>query len=99
MHRGVAFPPEYLQRGISIRIMGENVLLNRDQEELIYAWAKKKNTHYVNDTVFQTNFLYDLKKILPEKFANLTNIQEIDFTEAFELVDKETKIKEIEKER
>ena len=99
VHRGVAFPPEYLQRGISIRIMGEKVLLNRDQEELIYAWAKKKNTHYVNDTVFQTNFLYDLKKILPENFATLTNIQEIDFTEAFELVDKETKIKEIEKER
>jgi DNA topoisomerase I len=99
VHRGVAFPPEYLQRGISIRIMGENVLLNRDQEELIYAWAKKKNTHYVNDTVFQTNFLYDLKKILPEKFTNLNKIQDIDFTEAFELVDKEAKIKEIEKER
>lgn len=99
VHKGVAFPPEYLQRGVSVRILGENVLLDRDQEELIYAWAKKKHTHYVNDIVFQTNFLYDLKQILPEKFKKLTNIQDIDFTEAFELVDKEARIKEIEKER
>jgi DNA topoisomerase I len=99
VHRGVAFPPEYLQRGISVNIMGEKVVLDRDQEELVYAWAKKKNTHYVKDIVFQTNFIYDLKKTLPEKFKNLTKIQDIDFTEAFELVDKEAKMKETEKER
>jgi DNA topoisomerase-1 len=87
VHKGVAFPPEYLQRGISIRILGEEVLLDRDQEELIYAWAKKKHTHYVNDIVFQTNFLYDLKKILPEKFKKLTYMQDIVFTEESELVD------------
>ncbi|HEX2015000.1 MAG TPA: hypothetical protein VLA68_07210, partial [Nitrososphaera sp.] len=66
-HKGVAFPPEYQPRGITITIKGERVSLNRDQEELVYAWAKKKDTHYVQDPVFQENFMGDLKKHLPDK--------------------------------
>ncbi|MFZ0566532.1 MAG: DNA topoisomerase I, partial [Nitrososphaeraceae archaeon] len=65
-HRGVAFPPEHHLRGISISIVGEKFSLNQEQEELVYAWAKKKETHYVRDPVFQSNFLVDLKKLLPE---------------------------------
>ncbi|MGI0029013.1 MAG: hypothetical protein ACREAQ_04780, partial [Nitrososphaera sp.] len=38
-HRGVAFPPEYQPRGIVISIKGEKFAPNREQEELIYAWA------------------------------------------------------------
>jgi len=95
----VAFPPEYVQRGINIKILGEIFFLNREQEELIYAWAKKKETHYVKDPVFQANFLSDFKKLLPERFTSVSNIDEIDMTEAFSLVDKELKIKENEKIR
>jgi len=95
----VAFPPEYVQRGINIKILGEIFFLNREQEELIYAWAKKKETHYVKDPVFQANFLSDFKKLLPERFTSVSNIDEIDMTEAFSLVDKELKIKENEKTR
>ena len=98
-HNGVAFPPEYVQRGINIKILGEIFFLNREQEELIYAWAKKKETHYVKDPVFQANFLSDFKKLLPERFMSVSNIDEIDMTEAFSLVDKELKIKENEKIR
>ncbi|MDW0209209.1 MAG: DNA topoisomerase I [Nitrososphaeraceae archaeon] len=98
-HNGVAFPPEYVQRGINVKISGEIFFLNREQEELIYAWAKKKETHYVKDPVFQGNFLSDFKKLLPERFTSVRNIDEIDMTEAFSLVDKEFKIKENEKIR
>ncbi|MDW0266919.1 MAG: DNA topoisomerase I [Nitrososphaeraceae archaeon] len=98
-HNGVAFPPEYVQRGINVKILGEIFFLNREQEELIYAWARKKDTHYVKDPVFQANFLSDFKKLLPERFTSVRNIDEIDMTEAFSLVDKEFKIKENEKIR
>jgi DNA topoisomerase I len=98
-HNGVAFPPEHVQRGINIKILGEILFLNREQEEPIYAWAKKKDTHYVKDPVFQSNFIADFKKLLPERFRSVQKIEEIDMTEAFNLVDKELKIKEDEKIR
>jgi DNA topoisomerase-1 len=98
-HRGVAFPPEYQSRGISIIIRGERFILHRDQEELIYAWAKKKNTHYIQDPIFQSNFLIDLRALLPEKFRSVDFINNIDFSEAFRLVDHENTIKEAEIQR
>jgi DNA topoisomerase-1 len=97
-HRGVAFPPEYQPRGIAITIRGEKLALNRDQEELVYAWAKKKDTHYVQDPIFQGNFLSDLKNLLPENYKNIT-IKDIDFSIAYRLADEEKKMKEQEKER
>ena len=94
----MAFPPEYQPRGIVITINGEKLSLTRDQEELIYAWAKKKDTHYVQDSVYQENFMGDLKKLLPEKFKGIT-IRDIDFSTAYRLADEEKKMKEHEKER
>ena len=98
-HKGVAFPPEYQSRGISIVIRGERFILNNDQEELIYAWAKKKNTHYIQDPIFQSNFLIDLRALLPEKFRSIDFINDIDFSEAFRLVDHENAMKEAEIQR
>jgi DNA topoisomerase-1 len=97
-HKGVAFPPEYQPRGITITIKGEKLALNRDQEELIYAWAKKKDTHYVQDPIFQENFLSDLKKLLPENYKNIA-IKDIDFSIAYRLADEEKAMKEQEKHR
>jgi DNA topoisomerase I len=97
-HRGVAFPPEYQPRGITITIRGEKLALNGDQEEIVYAWAKKKDTHYVQDSTFQQNFLSDLKKLLPENYNNIT-IKDIDFSMAYRLADEEKEMKEQEKER
>ena len=98
-HKGIAFSPEYQPRGISITICGERLMLNRDQEELVHAWAKKKDTHYVQDPVFQLNFLNDFKKLLPEKFQNINSTKDVNFSEAYILVEEEKKIKEAEIER
>jgi DNA topoisomerase I len=98
-HNGIAFPPEYQPRGISISIDGERLMLDRDQEELVYAWAKKKDTHYVQDIVFQSNYLNDFKKLLPKGFQHITSIKDVDFSEAFKLIDHEKKVKETEIER
>ena len=95
-HNGVAFPPEYQPRGISIVIHNEKLMLNRDQEELVHAWAKKKDTHYIHDPIFQENFLADFKNLLPKKFKKVDSIQDIDFSEAFRLIDQEKKIREEE---
>jgi DNA topoisomerase I len=97
-HKGVAFPPEYQPRGITIIIRGDELVLNRDLEEIVYAWAKKKDTHYVQDPIFQQNFLSDLQKILPERHRNIT-INDIDFSMAYQLSDEERSMKEREKER
>jgi DNA topoisomerase-1 len=97
-HKGVAFPPEYEPRGITIKIKGEDLLLSRDQEEMVYAWAKKKDTHYVQDPVFQSNFMSDFSKLLPDRFK-AANMQDIDFAMAYRLVDEEKTMKEADKER
>jgi DNA topoisomerase-1 len=97
-HRGVAFPPEYQPRGITLTIRGEELALSSDQEEIVYAWAKKKDTHYVQDPTFQQNFLNDLKKLLPVTYNNIT-INDIDFSMAYRLADEEKEMKEQEKER
>ena len=98
-HNGVAFPPSHILKGISIYINNEKLILNNEQEEIVYAWAKKKDTHYIKDTLFQNNFLDDLKKILPQQFQHINNINEIDFSDAFKFVDNEMKQKILEKER
>ena len=99
LHKGVAFPPAYQSRGISIIIGGRRLSLDPTQEELVYAWAKKKDTHYILDRVFQLNFLSDLKKLLPKEFQSIDNLDVIDFSEAFQLVDQEKKMHEAELER
>ena len=98
-HRGVAFPPNYQIRGLKISIAGERHPLSHEQEELVYSWSKKKDTHYIKDPVFQANFLSDFKKLLPERFQNISRLTEIDFSEAFALIDQEKMMKEAEMER
>ncbi|MGE3858883.1 MAG: DNA topoisomerase I [Nitrososphaeraceae archaeon] len=98
-HNGVAFPPPHRLIGLSIRINSEKIILNTEQEEIVYAWAKKKDTHYIKDSLFQNNFLNDLKKVLPQQFHNIQTINEIDFSDIFKFVDNEIKQKILEKER
>src|SRR5260370_1896156 len=82
-HNGVAFPPPYEPKKLPIRIRGTFVQLSPEAEELAYAWGKKRTTPYIQDPVFQTNFLSDFLKILPGNFAN-TKYSEIDFTPVYE---------------
>ncbi|MFB5645756.1 MAG: DNA topoisomerase I [Nitrosopumilaceae archaeon] len=87
-HNGILFPPAFESQGIKIKIKGEPVPLNLEQEEMVYQWAKKKNTPYVQDKVFQKNFTADFAKTLNSKFNNL-QYSDIDFSQAYKLVDKE----------
>ena len=87
-HNGIAFPPFFESKGITIKIKGEKVPWNLEQEEMVYQWAKKKDTPYVQDKVFCKNFLEDFVKILPEKNKGIS-LSDIDFSEANKVVDKE----------
>ena len=87
-HEGVAFPPPYEPKGLHIRVRGGTIVLSPAAEELAYAWGKKRTTPYVQDPVFQNNFLSDFTKLLPAKFADV-KYGEIDFTPVFEYQAKE----------
>jgi len=93
-HNGILFPPAYEAHGIKIKIKGEGVDLNLNQEEMIYQWAKKKDTPYAQDKVFQKNFTGDFAKTLPAKFKNIS-YQDIDFSHAYKIVDKEKDLREM----
>ena len=93
-HNGILFPPEYEAQGIKIKIKGEPVSLDVNQEEIVYQWAKKKDTPYAQDKVFQKNFTADFAKTLDSKFKKIS-YEDIDFSAAFKVVDKEKDIKEM----
>ena len=91
-HNGVAFPPLYEPKGLELRVKGETVKLSPEAEELVYAWGKKRNTPYVQDPVFQTNFLSDLLKLLPPQYSG-TKYSELDFGLVYEFLGKEELLK------
>jgi len=93
-HNGILFPPAYEAQGIKIKIKGEQISLDTNQEEMVYQWAKKKDTPYAQDKVFQKNFTTDFAKTLDSKFKKIT-YEDIDFSSAFKVVDKEKDLKEM----
>jgi DNA topoisomerase-1 len=93
-HNGILFPPDFDTKKIKIKIKGENVDLDIIQEEMIYQWAKKKDTPYVQDKVFQENFLADFAKTFGSRYKKV-GLGDIDFKNAFSLVDKEKDAKEL----
>ncbi|MFQ5475732.1 MAG: DNA topoisomerase I [Nitrosopumilus sp.] len=93
-HNGILFPPAYEAQGIKIKIKGESIDLDLNQEEMIYQWAKKKDTPYAQDKVFQKNFTADFAKTLNSKFKKIS-YEDIDFSNAYKVVDKEKDLKEM----
>ncbi len=87
-HYGVAFPPVYEARQLSIRIRRKEVQLPPEAEELAYAWGKKRTTPYVQDPVFQANFLSDFSRRLPDKYSDV-KMDEVDFSPVFDFQAKE----------
>ena len=87
-HNGVAFPPEYQPRGLSTTINGKLVQLEPLQEEMLMAWAKKIGTPYVEDSVFQDNFLYSLREKWQDLFEGVT-INDIDWRQMQEIAESE----------
>ncbi len=92
-HNGILFPPSFESQVIKIKIKGQKFDPNLLQEEMIYQWAKKKDTPYVQDKVFQKNFVADLTKTFPSKFKKIS-YSDIDFSDAYKLVDKEKDARE-----
>ncbi len=93
-HNGILFPPEYEKQGIKIKIQGDTIDLDINQEEMVYQWAKKKDTPYAQDKVFQKNFTGDFVKTLDSKFKKIS-YEDVDFTNAYKIVDKEKDLKEM----
>jgi len=93
-HNGILFPPDFETKKIKIKIKGEDVSLNINQEEMVYQWAKKKDTPYTQDKVFQKNFIADFATTFGSKYKKL-ELVDIDFKNAFKLVDKEKDAKEL----
>jgi len=93
-HNGILFPPAYEAQGIKIKIKGESIDLDLNQEEMIYQWAKKKDTPYAQDKVFQKNFTADFAKTMNSKFKKIS-YEDIDFSNAYKIVDKEKDLKEM----
>jgi len=93
-HNGIIFPPAFESQGISIKIKGEKISLDLFQEEMVYQWAKKKDTPYAQDKVFQKNFTIDFAKTMNSKFKKIS-YSDIDFSQAYKLVDKEKDLKEM----
>jgi len=91
---GILFPPLFESLKIKLKIKGENIPLDLNQEEMVYQWAKKKDTPYAQDKVFQKNFTLDFAKTLPSKF-NKISYEDLDFSDAYKLVDKEKDLKEM----
>ena len=94
-HNGVCFPPDYVVKNLPFKIDEQSYALDKDQEELIFAWTKKKDTHYVQDPVFQKNFLTDFKRLLPMDIqSNLNEIGQLDISAFIAYVDNEKEAKE-----
>ena len=99
-HNGILFPPNFETKKIKIKVKGEDVNLTILQEEMAYQWAKKKDApkpgtteKYVEDPIFQKNFLKDFVKTFNGKFKNL-QYSDIDFSDAYKLVNKEKEARE-----
>jgi DNA topoisomerase-1 len=71
-HNGVSFPAPYVSdpRTNTITIKGKKIAMTAEQEEMAVAWAKKIETPYVEDAVFQENFLSDFLKLFPKELQD-----------------------------
>lgn len=92
-HNGILFPPAFETKRISVKIGGKRLELDLLQEEMVYQWAKKKDTPYVQDAVFRKNFTADFVRKLGSAYKG-TKYEDIDFVEAYSLVDKEKEARE-----
>ena len=90
-HNGILFPPLYKRQNIKFKIKDKEVRLTLLQEEMVYQWAKKKDTPYVQDVVFQNNFVHDFTQTFRSK--NEITYQDLDFTAAYELIEREKEAK------
>jgi len=92
-HNGVNFPDLYPPEGLRVTVKGRQVELSPMAEEMAYAFAKKKDTPYVQDPVFRSNFMGDFAGELPAGCKG-AEFGDFDFREFYKKVDAEKAAKE-----
>jgi DNA topoisomerase-1 len=93
-HNGIAFPDPYVPKGLSVGFMGQQIKLSPLAEEMAYQFAKKKDTPYVQDSVFVANFMKYFTKELPPPISGQVKFAELDLSQLYRLVDDEKAMKE-----
>ncbi len=91
-HNGIIVLKAPPPHGFSIVVRGEDVVLDRNQEEMAVAWVRKLGTPYVEDPVFIRNFMTDFSKALRVK--PILELEEVDFSEVVAFVEVERAAKE-----
>jgi DNA topoisomerase-1 len=89
IHNGVLVPPQYKGHGFTIRVKGQTITLNSEQEERALAWVKKIGTPYVEDPVFAANFHIDFSDLL----GISVNPSDVDYTDIHKIVLNEREIR------
>jgi DNA topoisomerase-1 len=74
-------------------VKGRQASLSPLAEEMAYTLAKKKDTPYIQDPVFRSNFMSDFVRQLPE-WCKDAKYEDVDFSELFAKVDREKAAKE-----
>jgi DNA topoisomerase-1 len=92
-HNGVCLPDPYQPEGLQVKVRGKPVALSPLAEEMAYNLAKKKDTPYIEDPVFRSNFMSDFVKQLPD-WCRGAKYEEVDYSELFAKVDREKEAKE-----
>lgn len=92
-YNGPAVYPGYVPKGLCLMIDNRRVHLSPLAEEMAYHLAKKKDTPYVKDPVFISNFMRDFARVLPEEYRDVP-FEKIDFGEFYRYVDMEKAMKE-----
>ena len=72
---------------------GKEAPLTELGEEMAYNLAKKKDTPYVTDPIFTSNFMADFRKELPP-WAGAAKFPDVDFSAFYRIVDSEKAAKE-----
>lgn len=92
-HEGVCFPDPYPVEHLSVKVKGRPVDLPPLAEEMAYNLAKKKDTPYVSDPVFVSNFMEDFVRQLPD-WCRGASFADVDFADFYRKVDREKASKE-----
>lgn len=91
-HNGVIVPDPPEPPGLSIVARGRRIALTPKEEEMALAWARKKDTPYVQDEVFVGNFMQDFSEALG--IQPPLRLDEVDFSAYYALIDEERRQKE-----
>ena len=92
LHNGVIVPPSPEPTGLPISVRGEQRRLSAKQDEMAQAWARKKDTPYVQDPVFCANFMGDFAEALG--ITGSLTLDDIDLSAFYRWIDAEKARKE-----